>query len=173
MATTTCDSGVNYVPPAPLSAASFPVRLYAKVAVTDAEGRVLVLRRSNAHRSKAGKWDLPGGLVEVAKGERAPHAARRECREETKLELGPVTAVGMFCDTQTGKDNGKPAYCVGVLCTAPLKSGSVRLSWEHDAWHWAEPGCALVATMPAKYQNLIRLAQAGSIVAPETSGCRG
>jgi ADP-ribose pyrophosphatase YjhB (NUDIX family) len=161
----TCDLGVNYVPATYAAAPGpFPVRLYSKVAVTDEKGRVLVLRRSRSHRSKGGKWDLPGGIVNVEKGERAPRAARRETREETSLELGAVSAVGLFCDTQTGKDAGKPAYCIGVLCTAPFKSGTVKLSYEHDAWHWAEPGCALVATMPEKYQNLIRLAQAGSIV---------
>lgn len=50
---------------------------------------VLVRRRDD------GKWSLPGGFIDW--GESAPHAARRELREETSLELRAISQlVGIY-----------------------------------------------------------------------------
>jgi 8-oxo-dGTP pyrophosphatase MutT (NUDIX family) len=69
------------------------VKLYAKLLILDEAGRVLVLRRSATHPKKALKWDLPGGLVRTATGERPLAAARREAREETGLKVGTIYAM--------------------------------------------------------------------------------
>lgn len=46
-------------------------------------GRVLLVKRS--HEPLAGRWSLPGGLVEI--GETLAEAVRREVREETGLDV--------------------------------------------------------------------------------------
>ncbi len=49
-------------------------------------GAVLLVRRTKP--PAAGSWSLPGGAQEL--GETAEHAARRELREESGLEAGPL-----------------------------------------------------------------------------------
>ncbi len=48
--------------------------------------QVLLARRAGP--PKEGEWDMIGGFVEP--GETIPEAARREAKEETGLELGPI-----------------------------------------------------------------------------------
>jgi ADP-ribose pyrophosphatase YjhB (NUDIX family) len=57
----------------------------------DAAGRVWLLRR--AFDPGAGRWTFPGGFVDL--GESVPDAARRETREEMRIEieLGPLAGV--------------------------------------------------------------------------------
>ena len=52
--------------------------------VVGADGRVLLVKRRN--EPLAGRWSLPGGLVEV--GESLEAAVRREVLEETGLHVG-------------------------------------------------------------------------------------
>ncbi len=56
----------------------------AAVVVRNAQGRVLMVRRS-AHQFGAGKWCFPCGYVEW--GEDIRDAARREAREEAGIEV--------------------------------------------------------------------------------------
>lgn len=55
-------------------------------------GRVLLVERG--HDPLKGVWSLPGGVVEV--GEYLKDAVRREVREETGLEVEPVSIVEVF-----------------------------------------------------------------------------
>jgi mutator protein MutT len=59
--------------------------------VVDAEGRVVLVKRTNP--PLAGRWSLPGGLVEL--GETIQAAVTREVREETGLDVdvGPLVEV--------------------------------------------------------------------------------
>ena len=50
-------------------------------------GRILLGKRQGSHG--AGTWSPPGGRLEY--GESVEDCARRELREETSLELGPIT----------------------------------------------------------------------------------
>lgn len=54
--------------------------------ISDAEGRLLLLRRSRDPGK--GKFGLPGGFVDA--GESAEEALRREVREETNLEVNEM-----------------------------------------------------------------------------------
>src|SRR5688500_16884302 len=52
-----------------------------------ADGRVLLCHRTLSRRWYPDTWDLPGGHTED--GEPAPHALRRELREELGIEITP------------------------------------------------------------------------------------
>lgn len=52
--------------------------------VLDDDGRVLIARRA-AHRHQGGRWEFPGGKVEV--GETARDALLRELREEVGIAV--------------------------------------------------------------------------------------
>ncbi|MBU6397893.1 MAG: NUDIX hydrolase [Rhodospirillales bacterium] len=54
------------------------------------DDEVLLVRRGKP--PAAGSWSLPGGKQEL--GETAEEAARRELREETGLECGPMVLAG-------------------------------------------------------------------------------
>ena len=57
------------------------------------DGRVLLGRRGPGTR-EPGKWSFPAGFVE--RGERVEHAAAREAREETGLEVAVGDLIGLF-----------------------------------------------------------------------------
>jgi 8-oxo-dGTP diphosphatase len=63
----------------------YPVRPMVGVGavVVDPDGRVLLVKRRN--EPLAGRWSLPGGLVDV--GESLESAVRREVQEETGIEV--------------------------------------------------------------------------------------
>ena len=60
------------------------------------DGQTLLIRRKND--PFAGGYALPGGFVEI--GETVEAACRREVLEETGLEVGDLTLVGVYSDPQ-------------------------------------------------------------------------
>lgn len=62
--------------------------------VFDAAGRLLLVRRK--YEPFRGAYALPGGFVEI--GETVEHACKRELKEETGLDAGPLTLVGVYSD---------------------------------------------------------------------------
>src|SRR5690349_25117701 len=65
----------------------------AFVVVVGDEGRLLLVRRCDT-----GKWELPGGRVDV--GETAVEAAIRETAEEAGVRVAVTGLVGVFTDTE-------------------------------------------------------------------------
>jgi ADP-ribose pyrophosphatase YjhB (NUDIX family) len=63
----------------------------ARIVIEDAEGRILLQRRSDF-----GMWGLPGGNAEA--GEDLAALVRREAAEETGLEISDVQPYGFGCD---------------------------------------------------------------------------
>src|SRR5690606_7419628 len=62
--------------------------------VFDESGRVLLIRRK--FPPFEGGFALPGGFVDV--GETVEDACRRELKEETGLEAGDLTLIGVYSD---------------------------------------------------------------------------
>lgn len=69
------------------------------------EGRVLLVRRGKPPR--LGAWSLPGGAQHL--GETAQEAARRELREETGIEVGPLHLADVI-DAVTRDESGRVRF---------------------------------------------------------------
>lgn len=96
---------------------------------------VLLIRR--AKPPGAGQWSLPGGRQEL--GETAEAAARRELREETGLECGPLTLVA-HADSITRDAAGRIEYHYTILDFAGRYRGGEAVPGDDaSACVWAGP----------------------------------
>ncbi len=93
----------------------------AEAAVFDADGRILLVRRSDD-----GRWCLPCGWVEP--NESPAEAAVRETREETGLDVRPLQLVDVFT-RKPGMGFG-PHTAIAVTYLCELVGG--RLSRSHE-----------------------------------------
>jgi 8-oxo-dGTP diphosphatase len=60
--------------------------------IIEISGGIVLIERENTPHG----WALPGGFVDY--GETMEDAARREAREETSLEIGPLQLLGCYSD---------------------------------------------------------------------------
>lgn len=107
-----------------------PFALSAKVVVRDGEGRCLLLRRSMSSKGNPGKWDLPGGKVDV--GENLEQGLLREVAEETGLTISLQRVVG------AAESESPTKMVVYLILEGRVESGQVRLSSEHDDYAWVD-----------------------------------
>jgi 8-oxo-dGTP diphosphatase len=82
--------------------------------VLDAKGRVLLIRRG--HPPFRGCYALPGGFVDV--GEPVEAACRRELKEETGLEVGTLSLLGVYSDPKRDPR--------GHTCSVVFLAGAAR-----------------------------------------------
>jgi len=68
-------------------------------------GKLLMIRR--AYEPSAGKWSVPGGIIEV--GESALDALRREVKEELGIEVKVIKLLDIY-DCITKDEMGKIKY---------------------------------------------------------------
>lgn len=83
----------------------------ARVLVEDAQGRFVIVRRTDD-----GKWALPAGGLEL--GENLMQAAARELHEETGLVLRDATPFGLSSDPVVERHvypNGDPVQSIALL----------------------------------------------------------
>lgn len=113
-----------------------PRKLAAHAVITDARGRVLLLRSRYA-----GAWSLPGGGLN--RRENLDAAVVRECREELGLEIEIEALTGMYYHTNIS------AY-VGIF-RCRLKGGEPRLSHEHSELKWVP-----VTELPGRIQTMAK-----------------
>ncbi len=92
-----CDSRprTNLDPATPMAFPPTPA-LTTDCVAFDARGRVLLIRRKNPPFE--GGYALPGGFVDL--GETVEDACRRELKEETGIEAGPLRLIGVYSDPQ-------------------------------------------------------------------------
>lgn len=115
-------------------------KILQKVAIFDSQGNVLVLRRSDNYLgSRAGKWDLPGGNLDLKDLDfKRPHgtAIIREIKEETGLVvLGPQP---VFVDSLSRiiDNNQVLIHATGFLFRVEQTKPIVQLSEEHSESQW-------------------------------------
>ncbi len=105
--------------------------------ISDSEGRILLARRPADDRHEPGKWEFPGGKVEV--GESAITCLQRELREE----LGVETCIGDFvcAGIDTRRNIRLLAYWAHIV------AGNI-VPTVHDELRWIHPKHLLEYEMP-------------------------
>jgi 8-oxo-dGTP diphosphatase len=106
-----------------------PYSLSVKAVIRQADGRLLLLKRSPNCKINVGKWDLPGGKVE--RGESFDQALIREVLEETGLEISLQRVVG------TAERELPEWKVVYLILEGHIVSGDLKLSAEHSEYRWA------------------------------------
>ena len=100
-----------------------------KAFVFNDEGKFLVLKRTAEAPSKPNKWDLPGGSVDF--GENPYESIEREIREEAGIEVEDLEPFDVWGEVD--QDN---EFWTTIAYRAKVKSGEVKLSYEHDDCKW-------------------------------------
>ena len=98
--------------------------------VFDAYGRVLLIRRG--HPPFEGRYALPGGFVEI--GETVEDACRRELKEETGIDVGVLTLVGVYSDPK----RDPRGHTCSVAYRASVDNAEPRPGDDAAAAEWVE-----------------------------------
>lgn len=103
-------------------------------AVAIKNGKILLVKR--AFEPGAGKWSIPGGLVEV--GEKLSDACSRETEEETGIKVEVLELINVF-DMIDRDEDGKARYhYVLVDFLAKPVGGEERKSEEVSEIAWVD-----------------------------------
>lgn len=149
---------------APRVSQEISITLHARVLALNADGEILLLRRSRTAPWQPLGWDLPGGVIQY--GEDPAQAALRETEEETGLRLKHIVLLRVSSGFADGRYVIKFAYA-GVTDTS-----DIRLSYEHDRYRWVSLAEAEATRLPKAYkEDVIGLRahlRAGELVYPLT-----
>jgi ADP-ribose pyrophosphatase YjhB (NUDIX family) len=117
-------------------------------AVVIKDGKILVVKR--AFEPGAGKWSVPGGLVEL--GEKLSEACAREAEEETGLKVEALELINVY-DMIDNDEKGKIRYhyVLADYLAKPI-GGSEKTSVEVTDMRWVtyEQAKALDLTRTAR-----------------------
>ena len=92
--------------------------------------RVLLARR--AKEPFKGRWDIPGGFLEV--GEHPLDGLRRELREETGLDVEPLEFLGVWMDRYGGESTAEAT--LNFYWTARVAGGEAAPADDVDDLRW-------------------------------------
>lgn len=84
------------------------ILVFAGGCLFDENGRVLLQKRGDS-----GKWGFPGGAIEL--DETPEEAAIREVKEETGLDVGIDSFMGIYTDCNMKYPNGDEAYSICIM----------------------------------------------------------
>ena len=100
------------------------------------EGKICVLKRSQAVGSSPGRWHLVTGFLEP---DVAPlDHAMTEILEETGLEAESITLIGAPEPIRVERPSQGWVWVIHPFLFDAARSG-LRLDWEHDEYRWIEP----------------------------------
>jgi len=116
--------------------------------VTIKQGKILLVKR--AFDPGAGKWSIPGGMVEV--GETLSEAAARETEEETGIKVKVLELINVFDMIDRDSDSKIRYHYVLVDFLSKPVGGEERCSEEVNEIKW-------VAYEEAKNMDLTRTAR--------------
>jgi len=102
-------------------------------AVTIKNGKILLIKR--AFEPSAGKWSIPGGLVEV--GEKLSEACARETEEETGIQVEILELINVFDMIDKDEDGKVKYHYVLVDFLAKPVGGQERKCAEVTEIQWA------------------------------------
>ena len=108
----------------------------SSVVLCNERGELLLQQRVDPR----GRWCFPGGLMEP--GESTQDTARRELREETGLQLGELSLIGVYsgADHLCRASNGDEWYVVNCAYACSNFSGRPRVcDGESLALRWFDP----------------------------------
>jgi 8-oxo-dGTP diphosphatase len=91
--------------------------------ITDDHGRALLIQRRDN-----GRWEPPGGVLELAEG--IHDGLRREVREETGLDVEPITLTGIYKNLNRG--------IVALVFRCKATGGQLIANDEVTAFRWAD-----------------------------------
>lgn len=112
-------------------------------------GKLLLVTSPKWH----GKWVIPGGHVEP--GETIMDAAIREAKEETGLDVKPVTIL-YFKELINSPDFHRKAHFISFLCVLETEDEVVQLEKrELSDYQWVNPEEALSLPMGGKLEESI------------------
>ncbi|MBI5229142.1 NUDIX domain-containing protein [Candidatus Micrarchaeota archaeon] len=98
------------------------------------DGRYLVIKRAGHEIAYPGKWEFPGGKVEV--GERILDSLKKEIKEETGLEMMDE-CISLLDDFEFTRPDG--FHVIGLTFLCKWKNCEVKLSGDHTDFKWIRP----------------------------------
>ena len=108
-----------------------PIQI-AKALLLNEKGELLLVRRTETAPTRPNGWDIPGGSVEA--DETPLQAVTREIKEEIGVSILPGQLTLMYASTNYyNHTHGIRFIFVGKL----PESQEVKLSYEHDQYHWS------------------------------------
>ena len=134
---------------------------FASVVLRDAAGRILLQRRTDFN-----VWGLPGGSLELGEGLRA--CARRELLEETGLNAGDLSLVGIYTDPRLDVTypNGDRVQQFTVCFTGRANGGSMQVDGtENSEQRYFFAGELPYDQIPPHYQAMLKDALRGGLPA--------
>jgi 8-oxo-dGTP diphosphatase len=90
--------------------------------ITDEHGRALLIQRRDNHH-----WEPPGGVLEL--GESISDGLRREVREETGLDVEPISLTGVYKNMKRG--------IIALIFRCTTTGGQLTTGDETETFRWA------------------------------------
>lgn len=131
-----------------------PLLVVVAAALVDADGRVLVQRRS-AGRAMAGLWEFPGGKCEA--GERPEDALVRELAEELGVDTETACLAPAVFASAPAAEEGRHMLLLLYVCR---KWRGMPQPLDADALKWVRPHELHGLDMPPADAPLIGLLEA-------------